>query len=80
MTTQILWNGAKAVLRGKFIAKPQETRKTLNRQANFTLNTTVKRRRTPRKKKKKKQQKERNHKDQNRDNLKTNKGNNSKDQ
>ena len=48
MTTQILWNGAKAVLRGKFIAKPQETRKALNRQANFTPKTTGKRRRTPR--------------------------------
>ena len=43
MTTQILWNGAKAVLRGKFIAKPQETRKTLNRQANFTPKTNGKR-------------------------------------
>ena len=37
--TQNLWNEAKAVLRGKFIAI-QETRKTSNRQSNFTPKTT----------------------------------------
>ena len=45
--TQNLWDAAKAVLGGKFIAiqsylKKQE--KTLNRQPNFTLKTTEKRR------------------------------------
>ena len=47
MTTQNLWDAAKAVLRGKFIAiqsylKKQE--KTSNRQPNFTPETTGKRR------------------------------------
>ena len=47
MTTQSLWDAAKAVLRGKFIAiqsylKKQE--KTSNRQPNFTPKTTGKRR------------------------------------
>jgi len=46
-TTQNLWDIAKAVLRGNFIAiqsylKKQE--KTLNRQPNFTPKTTGKRR------------------------------------
>ena len=37
-TTQNLWDAAKAVLRGKFIAiLPQETTKTSNRQPNFHL-------------------------------------------
>ena len=45
MTTQNLWDAAKAVLGGKFIAiqsylKKQE--KTLNRQPNFTPKTTGK--------------------------------------
>ena len=49
MTTQNLWDAAKAVLRGKFIAiepylKKQE--KTSNRQPNFTPKKTGKRRRT----------------------------------
>ena len=38
MTTQNLWDAAKAVLRGKFYSNtilPQETRKTLNSQPNF---------------------------------------------
>ena len=42
-TTQNLWDAAKAVLRGKFYSNtilPQETRKTLNRQSNFTPKTT----------------------------------------
>ena len=46
-TTQNLWDAAKAVLRGKFNSNrvlPRETRKTLNRQPNFTPKTTVKRR------------------------------------
>ena len=43
MTTQILWDTAKAVLRGKFIAiQPQETRKASNRQLNFTPETAGK--------------------------------------
>ena len=47
MTTQNLWDAAKAVLRGKFIAiqsylKKQE--KTSNRQPNFTPKTTGKER------------------------------------
>ena len=47
MTTQNLWDAAKAVLKGKFIAikiLPQETRKASNRQPNFTPKTTEKRR------------------------------------
>ena len=46
MTTQNLWDAAKAIPRGTFIAiLPQETRKTLNREPNFTTKTTDKRRR-----------------------------------
>ena len=44
-TTQNLWDAAKAVLRGKFYSNtilPQETRKTLNRQPNFSPKTTGK--------------------------------------
>ena len=47
MTTQKLWDAAKAVLRGKFIAitvLSHETRKTSNRQPNFTPKTSGKRR------------------------------------
>ena len=65
MTTQNLWDAAKVVLRGKFIAiqfLPQETRKRLTRQPNFTPKTTGKRRR----KKTQNKQKERNHKNPNR--------------
>ena len=52
MMSQNLWNAAKAVLRGKFIYSnrilPQETRKILNRQPNFTPKTTGKKnRKTP---------------------------------
>ena len=46
-TTQNLWDAAKAVLRGKFIAIQsylKETRKTSNRQPNFTPKITGKRR------------------------------------
>ena len=46
MTTQNLWDAAKAVLRGKFIAIQsylKKTRKTSNRQPNFTHKTTGKR-------------------------------------
>ena len=42
-TNQNLWDAAKAVLKGKFTILPQETRKTLNRQNNFTPKTTGKR-------------------------------------
>ena len=50
MTTQNLWDAAKAVLRGKFIAiesylKKQE--KTSNRKPNFTHKTTGKRAKNP---------------------------------
>ena len=45
-TTQNLWDAAKAVKREIYsnTILPQETRKTLNRQPNFTLKTTGKRR------------------------------------
>ena len=50
MTTQNLCDVAKAVLTGKFIAIwPQETRKALNRQPNFTPKTTGKRAENPQK-------------------------------
>ena len=40
---QNLWDAAKVVLRGKFIAiLPQETRKISNKQPNFTPKTTGK--------------------------------------
>ena len=48
MTTQNLWDTAKAVLRGKFKAiqsylkKQNKTKKPLNRQPNFTPKTTGK--------------------------------------
>ena len=45
---------------------PQETRKTSNRQPNFTPKTTGKRRTKKKKTNKQNQQKERNHKDQSR--------------
>ena len=45
MTTQNLWDAAKAILRWKFITiLPQELRKIQNRQPNFTPKTTGKRR------------------------------------
>ena len=50
MTTQNLWDAAKAVLRGKFIAKQSTSRnkkKTSNRQPNFTPKTTRKRTKPP---------------------------------
>ena len=51
MTTQNLWDAEKAVLRGRFIATilAQETRKTSNRQPNFTPKTTGKRTNPPKK-------------------------------
>ena len=63
MATKNLWEAAKAVLRGKFIAvqsylKKQE--KTSNRQPNFTPKTTGKR--PSMTTTTKNQQKERNHK------------------
>ena len=45
MTTLNLWDAVKAVLRGKFIAIQsylKKTRKTLNRQPNFTPKMSVK--------------------------------------
>ena len=50
MTTQNLWDAAKAVLRGKFIAVQsylKKTRKTLTRQPNFTSKITRKRTKNP---------------------------------
>ena len=47
MTTQSLWDAAKADLRGTFHSNtilPQQIRKTSNRQPNFTPKTTGKRR------------------------------------
>ena len=47
MTTQSLWDAAKAVLRGKFIAIQsyfKKFKKKLNKQSNFTPKTTGKRR------------------------------------
>ena len=47
MTTQNLWDAAKAALRGKFIAIQyylKKTRKILNKQPNFTPKATGKRR------------------------------------
>ena len=54
MTTQNLWDAAKADLRGKFIAIQsylKNTRKTSNRKPNSTPKTTGKRRTTTPKKK-----------------------------
>ena len=42
MTTQNLWDAVKAVLKSEVYSNtflPQETRKTLNRQPNFTPKT-----------------------------------------
>ena len=52
MTTQNLWDAAKAVLREVYsnTILPQETRKTSNRQPNFTPKTTGKRTTTTTKK------------------------------
>ena len=47
MTIQNLWDAAKTVIKRELYSNtilPQETRKTLNRQHNFTTNTTLKRR------------------------------------
>ena len=59
---QNLWDAAKAVLRGKFIATslPQETRKISNKKSNLTPKGTRERRTN----KTQSQQKERNNKDQ----------------
>ena len=76
-TTQNLWDAAKAIPRGTFIAiLPQETRKTSNRQSKFTPKATGKRRT----KKPQNYQKERNHKDLSRNKWKRNERNNSKDE
>ena len=47
MTLQNLWDAAKAVLRGKLhssTSPPQETRKSSNKQANFTSEDAPERR------------------------------------
>ena len=57
MTTQNLWDAAKAILRGNFysnIILPKETRKTSNRQPNVTPKTTGKKKNKKKKKKKQK--------------------------
>ena len=48
-TTENLWDAAKAVLRGKFIAivLPQETRKTSDRQPSFTPKQLTKEQKKP---------------------------------
>ena len=65
-TIQNLWDAAKAVLRGKFIAIQaylyQETRKTSNKQSNLTPKATRERRTN----KTQSYQKQRNHKYQSR--------------
>ena len=46
MTIQNLWDAAKTVIKRELYSNtilPQETRKTSNRQPNFTPNTTGKR-------------------------------------
>ena len=48
--TQNLWDAAKAVLREKFYSNtilPQETRKTSNRQPNFTSKTEEQQQKKP---------------------------------
>ena len=63
-TIQNIWNTAKSVLRGKFIAiKSQEIRKISNKQPNLTIKATQRKGRTE---KAQHQQMERNHKDQSR--------------
>ena len=50
MTTQNLWDAAKAAPRGKFTTKkllPQETRKIRTRQPDFTPKTTADKRKAP---------------------------------
>ena len=77
--TQNLWDVAKAVLRGKFIAiqsylKKQET----SQISNLTLH--LKQLEKEEQKNSQSQEKERNYKDQIRNEWKRNEGNNSKDQ
>ena len=63
MTTRKLWDAAKTVLRGKFIAiQPYLKKQASNRQPNFTPKKLEK----EKKKYSQNQQKERNHKDQSR--------------
>ena len=70
MTTQNLWmqksHSKREVYNNTIL--PQETRKTLSRQPNFTPKTTGKRTKIPQN-----QQKERNHKDPSRNKWKRNK-------
>ena len=47
MTTQNLWDPAKAVLRGKFIAIQYSSRKITNKQHNLTPKATRERRTKP---------------------------------
>ena len=75
MATQNLWDAAKAVLRGKFIAIQSYLKKQEKPQIyNLTLHL-----KQLDKEEKKNQQKERNHKDLNRNKSKRNERNNSKD-
>ena len=78
MTTQNLWDAAKAVLRGKTIAIQSYLKKQGKHQIdNLTLH--LKQLENEQAKKKKNQQKERNHKDPRRNKWKRNERNNSKD-
>ena len=50
MTTQNLWDAVKAVLKSKVYSNtflPQETRKTLNRQPNFSIKQLEKKNKKP---------------------------------
>ena len=82
MTTQNLRDAVKAVLKREVYSNtilPQETRKTSNRQPNFTSKTTGKRRTTTTTNKHQNQQKERNNKYLSRNKRKRNERNSSKD-
>ena len=79
MMTQNLWDAAKEVLRGTFIAI-QSYLKTQEEISNTQSNLTPKAIRERRTKITESQQKERNHKNQIRNKRKRNEGHNSKDQ
>ena len=66
MTTQNIWDAAKAVLRGKLIAIPSYLKKKEKYQIE---NLTLKPKQLEKEEGKKNQQKERNHKDMSRNKL-----------
>ena len=78
MKTQNLWDAAKAVLRGKFIAiQPYLKKQEKHQIDNLTLHLKQLKKKN---KRPQNQQKERNHKDPSRNKLKRNEINNSKDE